>query len=177
MNDHCDCILHTWDRHEPELRRWLRGKLPDQAVAEDLLQDVFLRVIQQGEQFCEVKNPRAWLFTVARRRLIDQLRVHRDTIPIPDSLPQPEDESPPVESLAACLPRALRELDPRDAEILQWCDLEGQTQAAFAAEHDLSVPGAKSRLQRARRRLKRHLMAACRVQFGHGGEVCCFVPR
>jgi len=82
-----------------------------------------------------------------------------------------------VESLAACLPRALAELSPSHADILQRCDIEGQTQAAYAEAHGLSVPGAKSRLQRARRRLRAHLTAACQVSFTKSGEVCCFVPR
>ena len=41
----------------------------------------------------------------------------------------------------------------------------------------LSLPGAKSRVQRARQRLREQLSAACQVKFDGAGQVCCFVPR
>ncbi|MGC1518341.1 MAG: RNA polymerase subunit sigma-70, partial [Azonexus sp.] len=41
----------------------------------------------------------------------------------------------------------------------------------------ISLPGAKSRIQRARKRLRNRLVKACQVTFDDQGEVCCFVPR
>ncbi len=174
------CVLEAWDAHEAELAGWLRGRTGgDAALADDLLQEVFLRALRQGARFCEVERARAWLFTTARNALVDHWRTRKAQVPVPESLAQPEPDEPPqpVVQLTACLPRALGELDPLDADILRCCDLEGMTQGAYAEAHGLSVPGAKSRLQRARRRLADHLRAACQVRFDEAGNVCCFVPR
>jgi RNA polymerase sigma-70 factor (ECF subfamily) len=51
------------------------------------------------------------------------------------------------------------------------------SQKDYAARLGLTLPGAKSRVQRARVRLKARLTEACQVKFDKDGEVCCFVPR
>ena len=68
--------------------------------------------------------------------------------------------------------RTLGELAPEDAAILRACDLEGQTQRDFAHAHGLSLPAAKSRLLRARQRLRERLTTVCQVQFEPDGSVC-----
>lgn len=170
-------LLSAWHAHEGELRAWLRRATDDPVVAEDLLQDLFLKAVRQGERFEQVHNPRAWLFTAARNLRIDRLRLRKDEVGLPPTLASPDEEAVPVDSLVACLPRALAELDPADAEVLRCCDIEGLTQAEYARRQGLSLPGAKSRLQRARRRLKAHLTTHCQVRFDETGRVCCFVPR
>ena len=57
------------------------------------------------------------------------------------------------------------------------CDLEGMKQEDYARLKGLTLPGAKSRVQRARKRLREHLSDACQVKFDAAGNVCCFVPR
>lgn len=173
-----DCVLDAWAAHEGELRGWLvRHVAGDAALAEDLLQTVFLKALRQDRRFCELAHARGWLFRTARNAVIDHYRLLKRQVPPPDDLTAPVDERPPVDLLSACLPRALAEMDPTDADVLRRCDLEGMTQVEYARRQGLSVPGAKSRLQRARRRLKAHLTTACQVQRDDTGQVCCFVPR
>lgn len=171
------CLLKAWDAHERALRGWLIHQLHDPAQAEDLLQDVFLKAMRQGPRFCALENTRAWLFEVARNTLTDQLRRQRDSVALPDELSVEEDAPPPVDGLAQCLPRVLAELSPEDRDAIQRCDLEGLSQAEYARLLGISLPGAKSRVQRARQRLKAQLAAACQVRYDEAGRVCCFVPR
>lgn len=173
----CACVLEAWHDNEPALRVWLRRHAGDDALGDDLLGDVFLKAIRAGDRFCAVEDARAWLFQVARTTQIDRLRTSRDLVPIPETLAAPAEEARPVYTLASCLPRALSELPPDDADALRRCDLEGMTQAEYARQVGISLPGAKSRLQRARRRLKEHLTTACKVRLDERGDVCCFVPR
>jgi RNA polymerase sigma-70 factor, ECF subfamily len=44
-------------------------RLADPPLAEDLLQEVFIKAMREGEKFCAFGNPRAWLFQVARNTL------------------------------------------------------------------------------------------------------------
>jgi len=171
------CLLTAWQDHGSELRAWLRRRLGDRDDADDLTQEVFLKALRQGARFCEVRNRRAWLFEVARNALADRLRLKRDLVELPDDLPDLRPEPTPVDTLADCLPRALASLSSEEREAITRCDLEGMTQAAYAELKGLSLPGAKSRVQRARRRLREHLTRACQVRFDEAGQVCCFVPR
>lgn len=171
------CLLDAWSTHEAELLRYLRHHVRPPAEAEDVLHDLFLKALRQGERFCAVNNPRAWLFEVARNVLVDRARGGRNSEPLPDDLAAPEVELAAVDGLSACLPRVLRELAAEDREAIELCDLGDMTQGRFAELKGLSLPGAKSRVQRARQRLRAQLLRSCQVRFDEAGAVCCFVPR
>lgn len=172
-----NCVVNAWNAHERELRGWLQRRMGNPADAEDMLQDLFLKAMRQGKGFCEIRNARAWLFEVARNALADRLRVARETVPLPDSLASPLLETEPVDGLASCLPTALAALSPEDREALTLCDLDGMPQEKFAQHLGLSLPAAKSRVQRARKRLRLQLTTACKVQFDEAGHVCGFAPQ
>jgi RNA polymerase sigma-70 factor (ECF subfamily) len=159
------------------LRCWLRHRLGSAADAEDLLQDVFIKAMRQGERFCAIDNARAWLFEVARNALADRLRLARDTVELPEDLRAEIEEAAAVDSLAACLPRVLFELSQEDREVITLCDIEGLPQEEYARRKGLSLPGAKSRVQRARKRLREQLTQACQVRLDAAGQVSDFVPR
>jgi RNA polymerase sigma-70 factor, ECF subfamily len=172
-----NCLLTAWDSHERELRAWLYSRLRNPHDAEDMLQDLFLKAMRQDQQFCEIANARAWLFEVARNAIADRLRLKKDQVELPEDLAAEQEETPAVESLAVCLPRALSELSDEDRDAITRCDLEGMSQDDYAKLKGLTLPAAKSRVQRARRRLREHLSEACQVKFDAAGKVCCFVPR
>ncbi len=171
------CLTQAWNLHEPELRGWARHRLGNPTDADDLLQDIFLKALRQGEQFCSVQNARAWLFEVARNALADRLRVQRDTGALPDDLASPVEEEDTVDTLTACLPRVLSELSPDDREAITLCDLQGMGQADYAKAKGISLSAAKSRLQRARVRIRQQMTVACQVQIDGTGRVQDFVPR
>jgi RNA polymerase sigma-70 factor (ECF subfamily) len=172
-----NCLTTAWTAHAPELRGWFRHRVGNTALADDLLQDLFLKALRQGERFCDVHNARAWLFEVARNLLADQLRVARHLVELPDDLVAHSDEPDTVDALTACLPRVLSELSAPDREVITLCDLQGMGQAEFAQLKGLKLSTAKSRLQRARVRLHVHMSQVCQVQLHPGGQVADFVPR
>ncbi|EHL22932.1 MAG: RNA polymerase subunit sigma-70 [Acidovorax sp. SCN 68-22] len=174
-------LLSAWSRHEAELRRWLMSRAPVKSEVDDLLQDVFLKTLKQGDRFDAIAQPRAWLFEITRNTLTDRMRVSRDSLPLPeglDELPAPVEQTDPVDSLAqACLPRVLSELDPQDREAIELCDLQGMEQGDFARLKNLSLSAAKSRVQRARKRMRERMTTACQISFDDVGRIDDFVPR
>ncbi|MFN6961215.1 MAG: RNA polymerase sigma factor SigZ [Rhodocyclaceae bacterium] len=173
-----NCIVEAWQKHETELRRFLRHRSGDDASAEDLLQEVFLRALRQKNGLCGIDKPRAWLFQTARNLLIDRLRLAKEQVELPDDLAEEaEEDAPVVDSLTQCLPRVLSELSTQDREAIELCDLEGMSQREYARRLGLSLPAAKSRVQRARARLKARMSEACQVSFDAAGKVEGFVPR
>lgn len=173
------CLMRAWEVHEVELRTWLLHRLGDRSEADDLLQEVFIKAYRQGERFCSIRNGRAWLFEIARNALADRhkARWSRMREDLPDDLTVEPESSPTVDALAECLPRVLSELSEEDSESIRLCDIDGMSQQEYARLKGLTLPGAKSRVQRARTRMRAHLIKACQVRFDEAGLVCCFVPR
>jgi len=175
------CVAAAWQAHEAELRGYLRHRVGDDAAADDLLQDVFVKAMRQGRRFCTLDNPRAWLFQVARNALVDRLRTTHDHEPLTEDLgestAQGAEPMMPIDALSTCVARTLTELAPDDAAILRACDLGGQAQRDYARAHGLSLPATKSRLLRARQRLRERLTRVCQVRFEPDGSVASHVPR
>ena len=172
------CHNKAWRQHKAEIRGFLVHRAGSAAEADDLLQDVFLKALLYGKDFCRLDNPRAWLFHVARNLLVDRLRLTKEQVPLPDDLSADAgNELESVDVLSHCLPRVLTELSPEDREAITFCDLQGVSQKDYAKHLDLTLPAAKSRVQRARQRLQAQLVNACQVKFDVTGKVCCFVPR
>ena len=173
-----DCLVSAWEAHWRELGAWLRSSSGQREVAEDLLQDVFVKAMRQGPQFCSVGNARAWLFEVARNTLHDHFRRRHQSVELDDQLPEPDEEGlSPIDRLVSCLPRVLGELSEADREVISLCDLQGMSQQDYALLAGLTLPAAKSRILRARRRLKDQLTRQCQVRLDELGRVCCFVQR
>ena len=169
-----DCVLRAWQSHEAELQGFLARHATDFEAAQDLLQEVFVKALRQGQDFCALDNPRAWLFQVARNALADAGRLRRPKVDLPEDLPAPAaDERAPVDALDACIARNLQLLGADDRDIVQRCDLDGLTVRSYAEAAGLSLPAAKARLLRARRRLRDALVARCGVRFDADGSVCC----
>jgi len=176
MPENRPCLTQAWRETRSELHGWLRQRLD--VDADDLLQEVFLRALRQGDAFCALDNPRAWLFQVARNALTDRLRAQRPQSELNDTLPAAESEPPaPVDQLTQCLPRVLGELSAADRLAIELCDIAGMPQHALAERLGISLSGAKSRLQRARLRLKARLVDGCQVCFDETGQVANFVQR
>jgi RNA polymerase sigma-70 factor (ECF subfamily) len=177
-----NCVTKAWTSHEAELSQYLRNHINSIDTAEELLQDTFLKAIRLGAKFCAIENPRAWLFTVARHQLIDHFRkfnqqqsedLESNTI---EQLPEIKSTQATVEQLSDCLPLALKNIAAEDSEILKQCDFKGMNQAEYAKLHGLSLAATKSRIQRARKRLKAQLKTQCQIRFDEQGNVCCFTP-
>jgi RNA polymerase sigma-70 factor, ECF subfamily len=171
-----DCITRAWHQHLDELRGFLTKRLPDRSQVDEILQVVFERVLVKREALCQLDNPRAWLFTVTRHALVDLWRRERQAEPLPPDLAATESDAEPLADLAPCVSKVWGELSQDEQAVLRLVDLEGISQTDLAARLGLSPTGARSRVQRARKRLSLILVERCQVQFDAQGRVTNHTP-
>ncbi|MCE0492926.1 sigma-70 family RNA polymerase sigma factor [Vibrio salinus] len=175
------CLSETWQNATSDLYRWLVKQSGDNELAADLLQETFIRALTQKDGFCAIKNQRAWLYRVAGNLLTDEQRKQsrfrfNDNHAL-HQIHHKKDEHRPVDDLAQCLPKALTKLSPEDKDILESCDLKGMKQQDYATSHGLSPSAVKSRIQRARKKLKHILKCQCQIRFDESQQICCFSPQ
>jgi len=110
----------------------------------------------------------AWLFTVARRAIIDRVRAakgaghaHDDQL---NRIAAEVADPSTTADLARCMEPMLELLSAEDRIVLQRVDMFGQSQADIARELGMSNSGLKSRVQRARRRLRALLEDCCTIE-------------
>jgi RNA polymerase sigma-70 factor (ECF subfamily) len=148
----------------------LLRQLPSVADAEDVAQEVLIRVLRSSRSMREDERFAAWLAVVVKNAVADQLRS-RQRHPLLASADAPDQqatrEEEPDGPGGAGLARVLRpfadRLSPtyRDAIVLS--DFEDVPQAEIARRMGLSVSAIKSRTQRARQQLRKLLMDCCRI--------------
>ena len=158
------------------LQAFIARRVESPQAAEDLTQEVLLRLVRSNAD--ELADPAAWLYRVARNVIIDYYRTRR---PAPagveasefiDSIdPFADDPSLARRELAHCLYSLINQLDEPYQSAITAVDLDGRTHASVATDIGLSIPGVKSRVQRARRQLRHLLTDCCDVQTSTDGTV------
>jgi RNA polymerase sigma-70 factor, ECF subfamily len=174
-----DRLDASWSETLARVRAFVAARVGDDELAADITQDVVVRSIASGA-LDRVDNPAAWLYRSARNAVIDHYRTRRRHEPLDDldlwPDPGPADNRPneATRELAHCLQPLLHQLPPAARDALTRVDVDGQTNQQAASELGISVSGAKSRVQRARRQLKDLLEQCCSVEVDRVGSVATY---
>ena len=152
------------------LRDYVRRRVPSAADADDVVQEV-LTHLWQGRAPSAPAAPTAWLFTVARHAIADlhRRRRRRPAQALEDDAELGAVKAPAPRELARCVRPLLDRLPAADRGLLERVDLGDESQTALAAELRLSVSGLKSRVQRARARLRHAVTECCRIELDRRG--------
>jgi len=140
-------------RHRTRVFRYLRRAVGSDDVAEDLSQEVFLRIVRGLPAYEERQLETAWVFRIVRRVLAEHWR--RPLVP-------PGDESvdgeaarvPATQMMRVSLDRAIEQLSPLNREILLMREVVGLSYEEMASALDLSLAAVRNRLARTREMLQ-----------------------
>lgn len=173
-----------WAEFSPTLRGFLARRVPPGVDADDLVQEVFLRVIRHAGSLWRVDRPEAWLYQIARNALNDALRTRLRRDSRTDTLegdlpaaPDPAAERAAEAELAPCLTAMIGRLDEPYRTAITLTTLHGVSQAEAARLLGTSSSGMKSRVQRGRHRLREMLVRCCAIALDGRGGVMDFHRR
>lgn len=162
----------VWHRLHEELLRFLQRRVDDPALADDLLQEVFSRIVEKLPTLEDANNLRAWVYRIARNVLVDHFRRRAPASEADDI----DESSPPEEAnhnveVAGWLSEMVEHLPETYREAVRLSELEGASQKEVADRLGLSHSGAKSRVQRGRSLLREALLDCCHLEFDTRGNV------
>jgi RNA polymerase sigma-70 factor (ECF subfamily) len=163
-----------------ELHRFVLKRVRDEAAAEDIVQEVLVRAYTRQETLTEPSKLRPWLYQITRNAIIDYYRSQKPSEAVPDDLIHEdtgEEDNRAQRELARCLVPLLDELPDPYRQALRLAEFEGATQREIASRLGLSLSGAKSRVQRARKMLRGVLLKCCRVELDRRGGVVDYETR
>ena len=174
-------ISTLWEDFAPPLRSFLARRVPAGVEPDDLLQDVFVRVVRHLGSLRGTDRPEAWLFQIARNALRDALRSRqrRDgrTDPLETDVVAADDVEVDAEAeaeLAPCLSPMIARLEEPYRSAIEATSVRGLTQAEAAREAAISLSGMKSRVQRGREQLRQMLLRCCEIDVDSRGGVSDF---
>ncbi len=177
-----DQVVETvWNTLNPTLQQFIRRRVPDTPTADDLLQEVYLKVHTNVDSLRDPARMESWVYQIARHVITDYYRAQKPQAEISDLIPIPEDNDDDYDEIVERLSRSVLSMiemlpkDYRDAILLT--EYEGLTQQAMADRLGISLPAAKSRVQRGKKMLREYLLACCHFQFDRQGMVIDYYPR
>ncbi len=171
----------VWEEFHAPLRQFIRRRISDEETAEDVLQEVFLRIHQHMDALKDVRKLEGWIYQITRNAIIDAYRSRRQevTLEAVGTLDLPEELSADdiVSELLPCVRSMVRSLPEADRQALVLTEYQGLTQKELAERLGLSFSGAKSRVQRAREKLKQQLLECCHFELDRRGRIIDYQPR
>ena len=161
-------VAKAWHELGERLRVYVARRI-DPAEADDVVQSVMVKLLERRGDIGP-DSVRAWLFAVTRNAVAEYYRRHRPSVDLDSFGDIAEPEGDPVErrmgALADCLEPMLRTLGEGDAGVLRRVDLEGAAQVELATELGVPLSTLKSRVQRARTRLRAAFDSCCAIEQG-----------
>lgn len=186
----------AWGETRARLAGFIGRRVSNPTDAEDVLQEVMLRIHRHDDEMDRFEHLTAWIYQVARSGVVDfyRRRAARPEHPAgtateviegqptssPDRAVSSSDRAVPEDlraELAPCLTPLLGRMREKHREALQLIELDGLTQAATARRLGLSNSGMKTRVQRARVELRELLLECCHVELAQGGGIAAYEAR
>ena len=175
-----------WSLFRDRLRAFVVRRVPHAADADDIVQWVFLQLHRSLGEIRSGERIHAWLYSTARRAVADYYRSRHRRREVPvgdvfdlDALPpgrdavRGDDDGEP-QAVAECLAPMVEMLPASYREAIVLTELQGLRLADAAQRTGVSLSGMKSRVQRARQKLRAMLLECCHLELdGRGVPTGC----
>lgn len=165
-----------WSEFRARLFAFIRARVKETADAEDLLQETFVRIHRALPGLGADHKLQAWLYAIARNVVNDHYRAGKRVVT--DEFYETSDAPAANDGqFQECMMPFIEKLPEKYRSAIEYCDLGGGTQWQLAQRENISLPGAKSRLQRARRMLRNLFEQCCEIETDPYGNVVDHVPK
>jgi RNA polymerase sigma-70 factor (ECF subfamily) len=169
-------IIQIWEEFHGKLHGFILSRVGDVSVADDILQEVFLRVHTRLETFKKGTHLQAWLYQITRHAIVDYYRARKPDHELPEVLAEPEKtpaEKAKEETQEWLIPM-IQHLPEPYREALMLAEIERLPQKEVAARQGVTLTCAKSRIQRGRILLRQMLFSCCHIELDRqGGMLNC----
>src|SRR5690606_5915349 len=168
-----------WSQLSDDLRRFIRRRVADDHVADDLLQETFLRIHRNVDNLEESDRLAAWVYQIARNVIHDHYRAKNGNVSLADNdVAEENDGKDQLKASAGLwLEELIGQLPPTYQEAVRLSEIDGLPQHEVGDRLGLSVSGAKSRVQRGRAMLRDVLDQCCVFESDRQGNVMDCDPK
>jgi len=146
-------IFATWKSLQHDLKGFVNSRVKNKSIAEDIVQDVFIKVQSNARQLKDARKISSWIYQITRNMIADHFRNNaRKALPIP--MDWESDQQEFNDCVARCLKVLMSTLPEKYRRALELTDLENLSQLELSKKLNISYAGARSRVQRGRKMLR-----------------------
>lgn len=176
MTKHQNDYKAIWEENKTHLLNFIKTKVKDFDTAEDILQEVGIKLYKNLTEKPVIKNPKTWLFQVARNTVVDHYRKEKKHLYKTDE-PALIDLASEISEPCVCdlSGYVIQEYMSEEYGVpLYLSDIEQIPQNEIAKILNLNLATTKSRIQRARKQLKNLVSEYVDITFNDRGEIVDF---
>ncbi|MDY7214354.1 MULTISPECIES: RNA polymerase sigma factor SigZ [Bacillus] len=169
-------IEDLWDQFHQPLKTYISYRVNDQSIVDDLLQIVFMKIQVHLPNLIDERKIDSWIYRITRNTIIDFYRTKKTSEILPDVLhfnDSAEEENFTKEA-TVCIRSTIKRLPEKYREALELTEFQGLSQKELSEKLGISYSGAKSRVQRGRRKLKQLLEGCCHIEADRYGNIVDF---
>ncbi len=157
------------------LRNFIKRRVSNEQDTEDILQDVYLKIHSSIESLKDENRIHGWIYRITRNAINDYYRKYGNAAvsgEFPEDMAAETDEDLIFNGeIAACLKSMINNLPEKYREAILLTEFHNLTQKELSERLGISISGAKSRVQRAREKLKEMLLNCCQLEFDRMGNI------
>ena len=172
MNKECCNINEVIQEFYNYLKSYILGKVKDKNVAEDIVQEVMLKLIESHKKSQDIKNIKAWLFQVSRNTIYDYYKKNELEFNLDEDWNIEEESSSELSKiLVSDYVIPMIQLLPKDfSKALMLSDIDKIPQKEIALKLNLELSATKMRIQRARKKLRALFTECCNLEYDKQGN-------
>ena len=158
-----------------ELENFIYSKVKDKVISKDILQEVFVKIHLHQHSIKDQSKITAWIYQLTRNTIHD---YYRKLVILNVETEIPHDVSelplPNEQGLERCVLPFIHQLPQKYKDALLLTDIKGLSQTQLAEQLNISYPAAKSRVQRARQKLKDLFTDCCYIHSDVYGNIMSY---
>jgi RNA polymerase sigma-70 factor, ECF subfamily len=164
-----------WEEFHLELLGFIKTRINDSDTAEDILQEVFVKIHNNTDTLKQNSSLASWVYQITRNTIIDFYRKKKI-----DYSDEGVDKPLPMEiedlngDFIHCVKSFISQLPNKYKDILLSITYQNISQKEYAQAQNISYSAAKSRTQRAKEKLKELFLAYCSIQSDSYGNIISF---
>ena len=169
-------VTTIYKQFHSDLLGYVKSKVRSREDAEDILQNVFIKISSNIDKLTEDVKLKNWIFTITRNAIIDYYRVNatKKKVAVPEEIDEnilESDDPDPTKGLDQCMNSMIRLLPEEYRDIIIDSEIKGIKQKDLADKYDMAYPSMRSRVQRGRERLKQLFYNCCHIETDKHGNI------
>lgn len=170
-----DKVKYVWNEFSSELYKYIIGKVKNKYDAEDILQDVFVKIYKNIDRINDQSKLKSWLYKITKNTIIDYYRTKKeisvDIKKLDKVLEEDNNSNNMNEEISKCLEKIIFELPKKYQEAIELYDMKGMKHKEISEKLDVTISCSKMRVKRARTKLKEILLECCDFEVDKFGNI------
>ena len=164
-----------WENFNRKLYSFIYTRVNNKVVAEDILQDVFLKIHKNISSLTSEEKLPAWVYRITRNTIIDYYRKkdHMPDVEFSDYL-EPQEfpgKGKGYEDIKGCVNSFISLLPGKYRDSVELSEIKGIKHKEVAEELNISLTAAKSRILRGKEMIKQHFIECCKFKLDKNGKL------